>query len=290
MRGNFGIYLCLMMVFFTTSLHASLSDDPLLFSYAKGNAVSSELGSVEYSFKNPATGAFLTQKEFQLTTGDHFGGAFKTYYIGVALPQKKGVLTLHLPVRQIDGLNETVANGGVSQKVGKYSDTEAELSVGYSFKLNKEKSSLGLNVTYQNHTIANESATGVKVSLGGTHRYKNIQIGQVFQNVISSKKWTTGRTESDPFESNTGVSFQINDAIKISTELTYIEKKLKLALGGDIKLSDHLVLMLGDYDVTGQSRLTAGVSLRLKGMSISYVMGHHEKLDTTHKVGVSLVF
>lgn len=271
-------------------LYAELLDQPLAISYGKGNAVSAETGSMEYALKNPATAAFLTQREFEVVAASHFGGSFETYYFGYAVPKKEGVWTFHLPVRQVSGLTRTKSVGGQSAETGTFSDTELSLVANYAKKTAIKHLAIGASFAYDSQVIDNANALGLRVGFGALYKKGRWSVAHALENVLSFRQWSTGRSESVPFYIHSGVGVDITRRIRVLTEASWNAKKTIFSLGGELKCSEELSLIVGTYDIQNQSRVTAGVNLKLKRLNITYVMGQHAALDSTHKLGVSFVF
>ena len=136
--------------------------------------------------------------------------------------------------------------------------------------------------------IYNETGTGYGVDVGAIVSLPYVTTGISFQNIYSSKSWTTGIDEDLDQIMNIGLKTQSYNGVSLSSDLTQSIDHTIINVGGSFEVNSMLTLHSGLRDLTEIGSFRFGADIRIQQLSIHYAFGTHTELDTTHKIGVSV--
>jgi hypothetical protein len=212
-------------------------------------------------------------------------------YLGSAIPLGNksvvGVSAVYLHMGKIDAYN------AYDQQIGSISPYSIAAIASYSYRIS-DNISLGLNGKVISEKLADKTATGYAVDLGGQYLLNNFAFGLAINNIGPSMKY-----ESASYKLPTAVSAGIGymmPTLPVSVMVgarKAVDQQISLATGIEYALNDYFSLRTG-YGAVGETNVSSdinfGAGFRFNGGTIDYAFNPGENLGATHAFSFTFNF
>ncbi len=246
-------------------------------------AVSGDIYSVHW---NPAGLADLSgwaaTASFTPTYLDMYYG-----YLAGAKSWRKASLGLALSYfdyGDLDGLDEHARNP-VS-----FTASDMALSLGFAYRLQKQKLQLGASARYLSQKIEDESAGAPMLDLGAVKKFSRVTLGAAARNLGPGPKFIQ-EASGLPVTFSLGATYYFHNlpltpALAIEAPL---DDAPALAAGAEYWFARHLALRIGlrtDRDDGFMSWLRAGFGINYQGIRLDYAVIPSSALGYTHTLSL----
>ncbi|NDC82758.1 hypothetical protein EB093_03720 [bacterium] len=282
-----GIVCVVLVLFCSQSVAQSMLTQSMVKWSAVGVASVADSIGVEAMGINPAG---IAQSKRTVLSGysSQYQDAYSTAILGTSFqltPQCS--MAAVAAIRKIDGIPETIDQGGDATLLGSFSDSETVGKVGIAYAVSP-RVVVGMSAGLAQQSVFNETASLYSLDVGVTYDADFARIGVGVQNVTHSKKlWSTGRNDDQPIQWNVGLSTGVA-AVRVLGSVSSQDNGMSLNVGAVYPVLENLTVLAGIHDIFKNWSTSVGLDLQLEEIGLIYTFAQSEVLGDTHKLGVEI--
>ncbi|HBE72601.1 MAG TPA: hypothetical protein DDW31_00590 [candidate division Zixibacteria bacterium] len=253
---------------------------------AMGEAYTAISGDIYSAHWNPAgmadLGGWVATASFTPTYLDMYYG-----YLAGAKAWRRTALGLavsHFNYGELEGLDEHARNPNI------FTASDLAVSLGFAYRLQRQKLQLGASARYLSQRIENESAGTVMLDLGAVKKFRQLTLGAAARNLGPGLKFVN-ETSGLPITFGLGATYYfpnlpLTPALAVEVPM---DDALALALGAEYSFARYLSLRAGiktDRDAGFVSWLRAGFGIRYQALCVDYAVIPSRDIGYTHTVSL----
>jgi hypothetical protein len=195
-----------------------------------------------------------------------------------------GLAVSHFNYGELEGLDEHARNPNI------FTASDLAVSLGFAYRLQRQKLQLGASARYLSQRIENESAGTVMLDLGAVMKFRQLTLGAAARNLGPGLKFVN-ETSGLPITFGLGATYYfpnlpLTPALAVEVPM---DDALALALGAEYSFARYLSLRAGiktDRDAGFVSWLRAGFGIRYQALCVDYAVIPSRDIGYTHTVSL----
>ncbi|MBU2530534.1 MAG: PorV/PorQ family protein [Elusimicrobia bacterium] len=269
-----------------------------------GGAYTAMASDINALYYNPAGIGNITQTQIGVTHAEWLSNV-NFDFVGGVLPTARGsfgVSAIALTTGEIEGRDES------GNKSGNFNSSDLAVMFSGSRRLSSDMQ-LGGSIKVLRQTIANETANGVALDIGGMRRVSNkFTLGLTVRNFGPKMKFIEEKY-SLPLSITTGVSYKVVGAFNLATDISYepVDKKRTVSFGTEFSPMHFFTLRAGYLfqavealygssanslsDKSGeQNSFAGGIGIKLFGHNLDYAVVPYADIGLTQRISYNANF